>query len=527
MRVAASEGMLWLAFVGPQRTQIFHRTPLGQFDLGQPVAGRVAAMAALGDSVLLMMDDNSLYRFRRGRTLREAGLPDRERVLDPAPTAGGLFALAPARAAAGLERMDERSGAREFASPSPTELSVVHYDGASWRLVADCPPGIRVAGASRARPRLLADEDDLLLLAPVEERADELAQFRYERQAGRWIRLDPLVIRGMAGFWTASVNRAAALIVAVREGGVERAELYRGLGPGDGGFRSWQRAEIRPSPLAGGAAVRTYHDAFGFNQMVGLLAEDSQSRLHIQFAGVGGPPTEASVAVREVLARPGRHLRVQGLIQAATLFLLVVMMVVFLVFRRTSVMRPAQLPAECELALVSQRAAATLIDLSIFALPSSLLLDVSWRDGLWKLAAWGIGGSPASELPDAKLLLWWGITAGGFSLYNLVMELIVRRSLGKVLTGVHVLSDSGTPPAAWQILVRNLTRFVELLPQFWVLAALMVISRNRQRLGDIFARTVAVRYVARGASRQRGEDPSGHEGRSSDAGPDDRRPGKS
>jgi len=501
--------MLWLAWVGPQRTQIFHRTSTGHFDLGRFVVGRVAAMTAIDEAVLLLMEDHSLYRFSRGRALREVSLPERERILDALPAERGLFALAPARVAAGLPLLEEFAGGAEAAPALSAELSVVHYDGGTWRRVTDCPPGIRPAGGSRLRPRLLVREHDLILLALLEGQGQQIAQFRYEFGTGRWSRPDPLFVPGVTGFWGAQVNRAAALIVALREDGLERAELYRDLGSAGSTAPSWQRAEIFLSPLAGGAAVRIYHDAFGFNQMVGLLAEDTQGQAHLQFAGVGGPPTEVSVAVREVLARPGLQLRVQGLIQAATLFLLVVMMVIFLVFRRTAAMRPAQLPARSELAFVSQRAAATLIDLSIFALPATLLLRVNWRDGLWRLGTWGLGGGPASELPEAKLLLWWAVTAGGYSLYSLAMELIARRSLGKMLTGVHVLSDEGTPPATWQILVRNLTRLVELLPQFWVLALLMVISRNRQRLGDVFARTVAVRYVTSETGRRdaEGRDP--------------------
>lgn len=529
VRVAASERRLWLAYVGPQRTQIFHRTPTGHFDLGQFVAGRVAAMTAIDDeAVLLLMEDHSLYRFSRGRTLREVGLPERERVLDPVPAEQGLFALAAARAAAGLPSLDERAEQAGAQTPERAELSVVHYDGGAWRRVADCPPGVRSAGVSRKRPRLLAREHDLILLTALEEQGDQIAQFRYERRSGRWSQLAPLSIPGVVGFWVAPVNRAAALIVALREGEEEeRAELYRDLGSADSSAPSWQRAEITLSPLAEGTAVRTYHDAFGFNQMVGLLAEDTRRQIYLQLAGIGGPPTEVSMAVREVLSRPGLHLRLQGLIQAATLLLLVVMMVIFLVFRRTTAIRPAQLSAQCELAFVSQRAAAALIDLSIFALPVALFLGVNWRDGLWKLGVWGLGGGPGSDLPDTKLLLWWAVTAGGYSLYNFVMELVVQRSVGKMLTGVHLLSDEGTPPATWQILVRNLTRLVELLPQFWILGLLIMISRNRQRLGDLFARTVAVRYVASGAERLRGGEGRDPDDRSSDDGRGDRPPGES
>jgi hypothetical protein len=76
------------------------------------------------------------------------------------------------------------------------------------------------------------------------------------------------------------------------------------------------------------------------------------------------------------------------------------------------------------------------------------------------------------------------------------MELLTRRTVGKVFARVYLLSETGTRPAAWQILVRNLSRLIEFTPQFWFLVVLVLISRNRQRLGDIFARTLAIRLAA-------------------------------
>jgi uncharacterized RDD family membrane protein YckC len=75
----------------------------------------------------------------------------------------------------------------------------------------------------------------------------------------------------------------------------------------------------------------------------------------------------------------------------------------------------------------------------------------------------------------------------------LVMELLTGRTVGKVLTGTRLLAETGTRPASWQILVRNALRLLELVPQFWILGLLVLLSRNRQRLGDIFARTLVVR----------------------------------
>jgi uncharacterized RDD family membrane protein YckC len=45
--------------------------------------------------------------------------------------------------------------------------------------------------------------------------------------------------------------------------------------------------------------------------------------------------------------------------------------------------------------------------------------------------------------------------------------------------------------------VRNVLRCLELMPPFWVLGFVVVLSRNRQRVGDIFARTIVVRRLGR------------------------------
>jgi uncharacterized RDD family membrane protein YckC len=56
-----------------------------------------------------------------------------------------------------------------------------------------------------------------------------------------------------------------------------------------------------------------------------------------------------------------------------------------------------------------------------------------------------------------------------------------------------VRTESGLRPRLWQIAVRNLLRYLELMPPYWVLGFVVVLSRNRQRVGDIFARTIVVR----------------------------------
>jgi uncharacterized RDD family membrane protein YckC len=78
--------------------------------------------------------------------------------------------------------------------------------------------------------------------------------------------------------------------------------------------------------------------------------------------------------------------------------------------------------------------------------------------------------------------------------------------VGKVIARVHLLSAAGTRPTVGQIVIRNLARLIEFTPQFWVFMILVVFSRNHQRMGDIFARTVAIRLLSDKPSSATGPD---------------------
>ncbi|RMF70748.1 MAG: RDD family protein [Planctomycetota bacterium] len=158
---------------------------------------------------------------------------------------------------------------------------------------------------------------------------------------------------------------------------------------------------------------------------------------------------------------------------------------------------PVITPPGMSVALFTQRIIAWLIDLLPFLYAASWFLDVPFGSAVRQLGAWGLGPRSDQHPPEADLVLWWSLGCGGHALYCLVMELLTGRTVGKVLARTVVLSEHGAPPRAAQVFVRNAFRVLELMPQFWVFGLLVMLSRNRQRLGDIFART----YVARRAPR--------------------------
>jgi uncharacterized RDD family membrane protein YckC len=219
----------------------------------------------------------------------------------------------------------------------------------------------------------------------------------------------------------------------------------------------------------------------------------TDDKAYLRFGRFDGPP---AMHTFDVHSQPTRAPTAATLRMLQALALLAILVVLFAFYRGT-IAKAVTLPPTCELALTSQRLLGCAIDLLPFTLAAAVVLHLNWFEAWRRMVAWAfhpeIGGT---GLPEHPYLLWWLLGAGGYATYSLILELVTHRTVGKVLTRTYVLSQAGTAPAAWQILLRNAARFVEILPPFWVLAFLAVLSRNRQRAGDLFAQTLSVRPAA-------------------------------
>jgi uncharacterized RDD family membrane protein YckC len=113
-------------------------------------------------------------------------------------------------------------------------------------------------------------------------------------------------------------------------------------------------------------------------------------------------------------------------------------------------------------------------------------------------------------LPDAALgnalyqqTIWIWLLAP--VVYFPVSEGIWGRSLGKLITGTMVVDGAGRAPGILKAGLRTVTRLVEVNPL--LLGGLpagiaVVMSRRRQRLGDMLARTYVVRLKDLAAIRR-------------------------
>lgn len=86
-----------------------------------------------------------------------------------------------------------------------------------------------------------------------------------------------------------------------------------------------------------------------------------------------------------------------------------------------------------------------------------------------------------------QYVLWVG--------YGIALEWLWRgRTIGKRILRLRVMDEDGLNLRFSQIVIRNLLRFVDMLPLFYLLGgAVCVLSKRSQRLGDLAASTIVIR----------------------------------
>ena len=81
-------------------------------------------------------------------------------------------------------------------------------------------------------------------------------------------------------------------------------------------------------------------------------------------------------------------------------------------------------------------------------------------------------------------------------LYFVVAERYYQTTPGKRLLGCEVRLENFEKPNIVQIVIRNITKFVELMPylQIWPFLLVVFFTRNHQRVGDLLAHTLVVEH---------------------------------
>jgi uncharacterized RDD family membrane protein YckC len=138
-----------------------------------------------------------------------------------------------------------------------------------------------------------------------------------------------------------------------------------------------------------------------------------------------------------------------------------------------------------------RRFSALLIDIVAFSI---LLNVVNLVYGVTQVT----GGSPPDGQPgtffySTVTAVAWPWLSLLWMAYYIVPESLYGASLGKMLLGLCVARVDGKPLSLGSVLTRNVLRFVDVLPVFYLIGGLSIfITDNSQRVGDKLAATTVV-----------------------------------
>ena len=498
-RLAADARPRWGVRVEPSRSQISSRGASTPFAPIPPLNAAITSAAVTRGTLYAFVDDGDVYSFGQNGWSAELNLPGRVQPIDLVAADTDLYALLASPAAGELPRLDD--GASPSTSqpfdPGDAPLTIARYDPRGWAALAAAPRGVTAVPGVRLHPRLAVFQGALHLLWPASG-TPQIRCVRFDPETGAWSDGPSTSdLPDLTAFWIVMVSRVPTLVAALRTAaGGEELRALRLLGDAQGSGAEWRPAALQLSGLPADVRLAEYASAQAFNQHVVLLMNAVGGATYLRFGRVETPPTENTASLVSVFDQRRSPGTAPRWLQTATLLILMGLLLALFAFRRGALARVIELPPDCALAFAFQRLAGCALDLVPFTVVAAALLGVPWQAALRELFMWAAGTDAASNrLPAANTLLWWVYSTSAYALYALIMECLTRRTVGKVLVGTHVLSESGSVPTLRQILVRNALRLLELQPPLWILGFLVVLSRNRQRVGDLFARTVVIRHA--------------------------------
>lgn len=484
---AATNDTLYISISDPDESLVLERPRIGTLRPGAILAGQIADLVATDQGAVAFLIDGHVFELRELAWQRGRDLPRGATRLALCSEGERLYAVISSAAAHELPRFAERQSgetATEFSPRSTESLSLVCYERQQWWVIEECPSSIQ---NEPGRIALAATSSGVLLVWTIEP--EQIESLRLRPDEGLWragqIRLKaPNLVR----FWLPVVGAAPYLVTYSRSpdaGAQLRAYHWTETAEPDA-----PPAELRSASLQFADTPKDGEPAavLGFNDHFGVLWLTRPNHGTLRFARVGGAPIEASIDINAELEKLQSRTRWGELGIWGILGLAFAGLALLLVFRPVSLSRPLPLPTGAAPALFIQRVGAAAIDLAPFATVWALILHVNVSTSLTTLWRWE--SSSATAIRDA--LLWWGATSVSYTAYCFIMELLTGRTAGKALLGLRVTNERGDGAGMGRTLVRNLVRLVELAPPFWVAVLLVALSANRQRLGDVLARTLVI-----------------------------------
>lgn len=142
-----------------------------------------------------------------------------------------------------------------------------------------------------------------------------------------------------------------------------------------------------------------------------------------------------------------------------------------------------------ELAGLGLRAIAVIIDTAILFITELLILSPLLFSPTY------LAYFDQEVGPEGFNILFIAIMIPLWLVYFVVQEGFWGQTIGKRITKIKVIKTNGEKAGWIKILIRNLFRFIDVLgPAPYILGMISImVSKKRQRIGDIVAKTIVVR----------------------------------
>jgi uncharacterized RDD family membrane protein YckC len=143
--------------------------------------------------------------------------------------------------------------------------------------------------------------------------------------------------------------------------------------------------------------------------------------------------------------------------------------------------------ADAGLASVGDRMLAVVLDTLVF-------FAFFWTAGMWLAPHFGGVTPQGFSLEGMPALVTIALSIVPFFVYYVCLEWWFATTLGKVVVGARIVGADGGGMDFRRSLIRNLFRLIDGLGVYVVAAFALLLTKRRQRLGDLAAGTVVVRH---------------------------------
>ncbi len=527
-RAVGSRDSLWIMYeagspTGPQ-TRLWSR----QIDQGffrarksEPQPPGVVAAACCGQDIHLFFADGTHNRVGRRRTSPQLVLPGRAvplavagdtpettlyaiAELKPAveppvasttrsttqprtalPTRGRRAPLPTTHPTSAPEKADRAVRLTTTTATSEPTCAMFRFHRGQWTVVAKMP-GAWNAGDDQ---QMCADGGQIHLFCRPPHADAPVRYFRWSERG--WTAPESVPVPEGAALGEAMIVNTYLILIAVKPVAQGRCVVTSMRYTGG----KWQASELRPPtdlPIEGPPrriGIAPYHDSVA---MAGTFGRKGSLQVGL-WSPMDGTVKEAPKTLPRWPEKTGSTSDPR-LPQIIVFAILGAVIALTLWWRQDNLTRPIILPPHLQLADFWRRLLAALIDL----IPAIVITAPLWLPAFRQLHH----DLMFEELTQSEMaeryagLAWpWLYTRILYALSCGVTEYRWGTTLGKRAMRLWVAGNDLTAPNLKQVVIRNVLRVIELHPDLIALLVFVLLTRNRQRLGDVLAGTVVIEPI--------------------------------